>query len=310
MTSISSAKRLLEKAVDAVTHYAFNDADLRLKHSVNGYLTGPLDDIRYFHANAANRKTFDKNVARAIKAEPELASPSLPFIGMVNEARAFYTAVEEQTAAEKNRLIEKRAAIAKKRAKTAHLGTDLSKHEQASEATYKTLLAALEPVRVSVEQHYVESLTDKLHHYTQVIKQAGGLAKAFFYSKSFCGKVAMRQNLPHDFSFFFKAGGWVRDHYTTFTTHSNVKQLIAAKALELSHAEVTSFSGKLAGKIDREANGKKLITASVSGITLWQSSILRAVLSDDSVQVWNTQIIWNRSCLGTSFNQWPTRQAN
>ena len=78
----------------------------------------------------------------------------------------------------------------------------------------------------------------------------------------------------------------------------------ASRAVEV----VASFSAKLAGKIDRDANGATLVTAKIASNDLWSHSILTAVLSDNSTQQWHTQMILNRSVRGKLFNQWPTRR--
>lgn len=300
-TDLSSLKRDLDRTVSAVTHYVFANADLKAKHLVNGYFSGPCDDARYFHAQANNSKGFEKHVAAMIKAEPSLAAKDSPFLTLVVAAANLYLKVEKAVAAEKARLTAKRADLAARKAQKAELGVDLKKIEHATPATYKTLRASLEPVRVSVEAHYVEVLTERGAQLEQILADRGG------YRHAFTVKVEGKRDrlmLPEDFYFFFEMVDDVA------TMHRNQKARIATKAHDRAVAETDAFAGKLAGKIDRDANGAALISAEVTGRSLWNNSTLLARLQYDVVQVWETQVIWNRSCLGLSFNQWPTRRVD
>lgn len=66
-----------------------------------------------------------------------------------------------------------------------------------------------------------------------------------------------------------------------------------------------AFNGylfKLAGKI-----GKEIAAATYTG-HLWAGSTLSVECKDGEKQTWTTKCILNRSCLGTLFNQFPTRR--
>lgn len=47
--------------------------------------------------------------------------------------------------------------------------------------------------------------------------------------------------------------------------------------------------------------------AAIEGNHIWGNSILTVSMEDGSAQRWHTQQIWNVSCLGTVFPQWPSR---
>lgn len=53
--------------------------------------------------------------------------------------------------------------------------------------------------------------------------------------------------------------------------------------------------------------GKPIASAKLVG-SLWTDSTLNVICEDGENQVWHTQCIFNTSCLGRIFNQWPTRR--
>lgn len=66
-------------------------------------------------------------------------------------------------------------------------------------------------------------------------------------------------------------------------------------------AQFDAYVGKLESKVG-EAD-----EASIDAAPLWNGSILTVRVAGE-VQRWKTQMILNVSCLGTLFNQWPTRR--
>ncbi len=73
-------------------------------------------------------------------------------------------------------------------------------------------------------------------------------------------------------------------------------------ATESANGLVDAYLIKLLGKI-----GKPVAQAETNG-NIWDYAILTVVCADGEEQVWRTNCILNRSCLGTLFNQWPTRR--
>lgn len=259
------------------------------------------NDLYY---SSSTLKSFNKR-ADAFKAAHSAEFGMIAWA--ISAVRINWESYESARIAEKARMTEKRAAVAARAKSKSVLGVDLKKHEFATEATYKTLRAALEPVRISVEAHYVELLNEQLANFEEMISTAFGIKNAFL-EKNRGGFTV--QNLPKDFTFFFEVRDYRAGRYETEIKRTDVADRIAARAKEAAESEVSSFSGKLAGKIDRDASGKTLVTVRVYGSTLWNNSNLEATLSDGSKQLWKTQIIWNRSYLGTEFNQWPSRRAS
>lgn len=72
-----------------------------------------------------------------------------------------------------------------------------------------------------------------------------------------------------------------------------------------ANAEVDSYINKLIGKIGKE---KHIASVAYAG-QLWFGSILTVNCTDEK-QTWKTKCILNVSCLGTVFNQWPTRRVS
>jgi len=299
---LHSMKRDLERTVDQVTHFAIENPILRARHTpAGGYFDGPLNDARYFHATSANRKGFEKHVAAMVKAEPELMTTyKAEFEPVVNRARQLYLEVEAGVTAEKHRLAEVRAKRAAKAQSKQDLGTDLSKHEHATVATFRALAAGLDPVRQSVERRYHELLTERHAALKKQVAKTGDYRTAFMVDDTFRPGRKVNE-VPDDFWTFFDGNG---------TDRTNLSARLKSLAHERAVSEVLSFAGKLAGKVDRDAGGKLLTNVKVTGSDLWNSSLLAVTLENKSTQLWSTQIIWNRSCLGNEFNQWPTRRVS
>ena len=62
------------------------------------------------------------------------------------------------------------------------------------------------------------------------------------------------------------------------------------------------FICKMTAKIGEGATG-----AEIEGNHIWGNSILTVAMVDGSTQRWHTQHLWNVSCLGKDFPQWPSR---
>lgn len=76
------------------------------------------------------------------------------------------------------------------------------------------------------------------------------------------------------------------------------------EAISAADASIDGYIAKLASKIAKDA-----VEATYNG-ELWFGSVLTVVCEDGEKQVWNTKCILNVSCLGTVFNQWPTRRTS
>lgn len=62
------------------------------------------------------------------------------------------------------------------------------------------------------------------------------------------------------------------------------------------------FICKMVAKI-----GEGAVSATIEGNHVWGNSVLTVEMADGTTQRWHTQQIWNTSCLGKVFPQWPSR---
>lgn len=75
-----------------------------------------------------------------------------------------------------------------------------------------------------------------------------------------------------------------------------------AEAIKAADCSIDGYIHKLVGKIGDD------IQFAVYAGDLWFGSTLTARLGSGEHQHWKTKCILNVSCLGTVFNQWPTRK--
>lgn len=295
--TLFSAKRSLENAVDAVKKAVRPNYAAINRES-------PLD---YFFATAANKGAFQKRIAAIQKADymPESAA------NLVIHAVTEYQRVEELVAAEKSRLTSKRAAVAAK----AALKSDLNLQEGVSlkgvdVGQYTVILSGLEPVRLHVYKRQIEILTRHRDNLVQAMVTAQWDATKAFPS----GRENNWAPLPEHFSAFFTNAS--NRNYFTQRGELEVLAYIRAKATQFALAYVQGYAAKLALKTGEALANDALLTgqnlavhrAEVSTMNLWRDSLARIHLDGGTILKFHTQIIWNRSCLGKVFNQYPTRR--
>lgn len=80
------------------------------------------------------------------------------------------------------------------------------------------------------------------------------------------------------------------------------EQRFVDTAKEGAAFQYDKFICKMVGKI-----GEGAVTASLEGNHVWGNSVLTVTMQDGTTQRWHTQQIWNVSCLGKEFPQWPSR---
>ncbi len=76
------------------------------------------------------------------------------------------------------------------------------------------------------------------------------------------------------------------------------------EAISAADASINGYIHKLAGKIGPGDYSIKYLG------NLWGGSDVHVLEGDQVVQTWHTKCILNVSCLGTVFNQWPTRRVS
>lgn len=311
---LSRAKSAANRAHEALSDHIIATLKGDTRVCVNGYLSGPVDDIRYSHPSAANYKS-SKRLIDAVLALA-LGDGKLEFLLGAREAS--HAALVTASAAEKARLNEKRAAVKAKAAQR----TDLNLQEGVKLAgvdvgQYTTILAGLEEVRAYVEEVHTSNMRDEFAEIVAALDICGYLVSAYnpkpvgYYNWSKARRaviVAKDEALHRYFN--------VRSDM--ITPKDNVAGLIVAIAKKRALAYVQGYAVKLAGKVgDYIANELHLhknvavVSASVSSPNLWSTSVCRVTVRFESgvteVIKFHTQMILNTSCLGKLFNQWPTR---
>lgn len=309
--TLDRAKRNLEAAVDAVKNSIRPDFKAINRES-------PLD---YFYANAANKGAFIKRVAACRKAwdlRPESDN-------LIIHAVTVYQQVEEMAAAEKARLTAKRASVKAK----ADLKAELNLQEGVSLAgvdvgQYKVILAGLEPVRLHVYATRLEALKQEIQSCRNLLK-----ARAFILRNhadlSGVEKVAYRATNEAHHELYSRINCWFErsvayDQASVWVQRSNNPERVEDMAQQFALAYVQGYACKLSVKTgevfanDHMLMNRKLrvVSAKVSTANLWSDSLATIAVEDDSLPTFalrfHTQMIWNRSCLGNVFNQYPTRR--
>lgn len=92
------------------------------------------------------------------------------------------------------------------------------------------------------------------------------------------------------------------EYYSATEVNSEKVAIYIAKCQELGIKNWQAFVNKLMVKTSDVADAR-LIT----NVGVWQYSILEITKTDGAVEKWKTKTIVNCSCLGTYFNQYPTR---
>lgn len=303
-SDLSRAKRDLEYAVDAVKDNA--RAIWRASCAPQGQC--PLD---YFYANAANGAAFGKRVQSLRKNQ--LISTNSLFDGQVVKAYAHYSHVETLAKAEKARLAAKRAAVAAKRDLKAELNLQEGVSLKGVDVgQYKVILAGLEPVRAHVyAARKTELRKEQARQIDVLVANEWNAALAFpdrLHNLRFPNRPMA--SLPEHFNLFFAYGH-------TACLREDVVTRIEAEATRFALAYVQGYAAKLALKTGEWAAEQGVDQASpawnevhsctVSSTDLWHNSVAEIVIASRKVR-FHTQIIWNRSCLGKVFNQYPTRR--
>lgn len=337
-TDLYSAKRDLETAVKSVARYmlqpdhhttlrgpVFEGKEQQIRYLESSVAGG---DLYYFSANAANRGAFEKRLHATLIASRSLQG-SPEFLRRVASARLAYDVVEVLAKQERARKTEKRAAVQSKRDLKAELNLQEGVSLKGVDVgQYKAILAGLEPVRLHVLAARVAYLTENLAVLTSRLDVHGSdttLANPrFFDSKDLRGAEWDRQykkwaSLNRAIRQWFDVA-----HVTGIATaKSDNPQRIQKLAEQFALAYVQGYACKLAVKTGEavvndsvlSACDVSVLSASVSSSTLWQDSTCQIKLHGAghvgaklATLTFHTQIIWNRSCLGKVFNQYPTRR--
>ena len=277
-------------------------------------VSSAADDLYYFHANVSNARRFESLVSDLFRHLPVVRSEAA-FLQLVADARAAYIVAGGAAAQEKARLATKRASVKAK----AALKENLNLQEGVSlkgvdVGQYKVILAGLEPVREYVYQNRKTQLN--------VIRTAMSealVANGRDIVKTYPDKRNPKwSDVPANFWKFFECVS-PSAQIVTHRPAALVQNTIISMAEQFALAYVQGYACKLSVKVGEYiANepgcaGYAPARCNVSSNNLWSDSnatiVLRPVLGNgERCVTFHTQIIWNRSCLGKVFNQYPTRR--
>ncbi len=202
-----------------------------------------------------------------------------------------------------------------------------------SEHSIAVLNAALEFFRKEYRERYIASYAHRLNSLQKKLKEANlDIEKVYPYPSSNQDRKSYVQaknayswsrmvteplplgTAPYDVEVQYgDRKFWSRreGHHIGAPRYVQVKESawLAAReqAIKDADASIDGYIRKLVGKI--EATGITIQAAEYDG-NLWFGSILKVTCDDGSVQNWKTKCILNVSCLGTVFNQWPTRRVS
>lgn len=327
--TLQKAKNNLDRAVRLVASYMLNAVD-PASRGINGSVTAKrfcdvssaCNELYYFHSNVSNGATFGKRVQDARASRLSLLDDA-DFNRLVELAYAAYSVAEELAKAEKARLTDKRAARTAKADLNARLNLQPGVSLKGVDVgQYEVILAGLEPVRTHVELRHTDALIELKNEYAETLAAHNwnpelvkawrvGNPEAYNYFKA-----------PTHFNAFFKAGSRSGGRYGSPADNvcekprDEVEAYINKVAKLFALAYVQGYAAKLAVKtgevIANDFAGFAPVLCWVTSNDLWRNSVAYIKLHDASkaevVLTFHTQIIWNRSCLGKVFNQYPTRR--
>jgi len=312
-TDLHSAKRTLEKAKAAFQNLMLTPA-VRMQpiHGDNAQ----WQDLYY---SSSTLKSFRSRFAAFNNAYPNRAEAVRTAASAVIAA---WEAYDVARLAEKARLTEKRAAVKAK----ASLKADLNLQPGVSlkgvdVGQYEVILKGLEPVRLHVYGQKKAGLETELSIITRLLADHGNNIDVAC-PKTYATLPLRSREWDDAYESYLTRVNNVRKWFTFSYDGAAVLRLDNAERIESSAqqfalAYVQGYAAKLAVKTGEQiANdpalaGFRPLAASVSSTNLWRDSEATILLGKgeqrDNIK-FHTQIIWNRSCLGNVFNQYPTRR--
>lgn len=220
--------------------------------------------------------------------------------------------VEQARQQKKAALAAKRAARSQRAEQAKTLGIDLQKpsFKFATIKTYKALLASLAGVEREIYARVLQTFESVQSDLTARLEASGWDAAKAWPDKNRRGEIEPYTfRLPHPlfWKMFVRPAGYSRDTFNVVAINPDSGAELDRAARDIANDRVISYCAKLAEKIDGELvpAGAELVSASCSSSSIWDGAIL-TVKTTAGTQVWKTKAIWNRSCLGKDFNQWPT----
>lgn len=304
---------LLHRCNVPTTQQDRNDAITRFNvpiDSVAKVKDHPMWQKLYYGEQPKKAREHLAKLAKDFPAEAALFAPA------VETMLTAMAEAEVKRLAAKAAMQARRDARAAKAKKKAELGIDLAQKggAHATEATYKALRAGLNPIEEELRVWLEKTYRRNFETWSMKLAENGWDAGKAFpdrdWRKGTVDTAHVHPPHPHFWKMFTTVRGGERNQVKP---DENVDTFIPAEAKRDADEALAGYCGKLAGKVDgaieEECMGAKVVAADCKIIqSIWNESSLKVELDNGTKQLWHTQVIWNTSVLGKSFNQWPTRR--
>lgn len=313
LPDLHSARRTLDRAQDAFKEAMLSPACRR---------GGDTDTASWSNAyySSSTLPAFCRKYA-AFRNSDSIAADACAV--QYNDVVEAWKTYEFARAAEKNRKAAKRIAVAAKKSAREELNLQEGVSiEGVDVGQYKVILAGLEPVRLFVFKNEKKNLRQQLaetvdllhvHDYSTLLANPADYREASSFDRH--AKFTAWNKLDRQIRRWFSV-----DSGGLASLRPDNGHRISRDAEQFALAYVQGYAAKLAVKTgevianDSAFAGWAPVGATVSTANLWSDSIAEIALAtaggmQGRVIRFHTQIIWNRSCLGKVFNQYPTRRA-
>lgn len=285
--ALYEAKRAFDKAKDAVNDEARvifgENRDRWQQHTL-------LNELYYAMPAFSQVAGYMKRAVKLFAAAPELEARLRPLVqATVDAGAAVGTAKEAHEAAKAQRKLDQAAKKADK--------GDQNLIAAMAEPRNEYRVRCLEHIRSTV-QRTVEMVEAHKHDLNKAYpypahREQRETARMMHENRRFAEKFFQGATSSN-----YQAGVYI------VVRRDNNEEVIQALADKMVSDYFDGYIYKLSKKI-----GKPVKTATHEG-SLWTNCKLTVTCEDGETQVWHTKCIFNCSCLGKVFNQWPTRRVS
>ncbi len=305
LPSLSDCRRTLDKAHDIYqTRMLDVDRELRPSSWQEAYYSS--SSLKSF---TRRFEAYRKDAGATLRGSLECA-----YVAVV----AAWNCYEAARLEEKARKTQKRAAVAAKKSQRDELNLQEGVSLKGVDVgQYKVILAGLEPVRLHVYAEHLEGLKGEIQACRTLLKARNNVLRDHADLTGIEKPGYRAANEAHDAlvrrinRWFYRSEGY--DQNSIWAQRRDNPERIETSAQQFALAYVQGYAAKLAVKVGEYIAEKgleqheKAYECHVSSNDLWRNSVATIRLASHHVK-FHTQIIWNRSCLGKVFNQYPTRR--
>ncbi len=172
------------------------------------------------------------------------------------------------------------------------------------------IAVAVAPLRKLAKKEAKERAMKVVQHVAEELGKAGNdVNLAAPYPRSHVGSQYEYMAVLNKYYLFNKLTTWRKGSYNHHEPHyadmdaEKIQDYIDTQ-IKFAEEKYKQYVYKLTLKIGHTTSAK---LDTFSKESLWYESLLHVVLISGKKQSWKTKMIWNRSCLGKDFPQFPTR---